>query len=309
MAVPIVIDCDPGHDDAIALWLALASPELDIRGVSAVAGNQTLSRTAQNAAQIVDVAGADEVPVGAGVGGPLLESLETAGEVHGEDGLGGTTLPPTTRDPYAEHGIDLMARVCGEADEPVTLIATGPLTNVALALRRHPDLTEQLERIVFMGGSLGEGNVSPVAEFNIYADPHAAAIVLAADVETTMVGLNVTRKAGIPAERFDEFRQMGNSIGSHTAELLTFGLEFHASRFGWDWIPVHDALAVAGVVHQNLLETERMHVAVETESDLTRGVTVCDRWGVTGNEPNVDVAVEVDASGFRSLLFDRISAY
>jgi pyrimidine-specific ribonucleoside hydrolase len=309
MATPVVLDCDPGHDDAIAMVLAAASPAIDLRAITTVAGNQTLAKTTQNALRVLTVAGRSEIPVSSGLAEPLLREPISAGEVHGESGLDGADLPEAATQAIDDHAVDVIARTAREAAEPVTLVAVGPPSNVAVAIRRYPDLVDDLERIVVMGGSLGTGNVTPAAEFNVHADPEAAAMVFDAAVPVTMVGLNVTQAARLPADRFAEVRALDNPVATMVADLLAFYLEFHRERYGWESVPLHDALAVASVADPGLIETESMAVAVETTGEHTLGATVCDRWNVTGREPNADVAVDVDTDAFLEWLTDGIASY
>lgn len=309
MTTSVVIDCDPGHDDAIALLLALASPEVEVRAVTTVAGNQTLGKTTRNARQILTVAGRTDVPVSAGLAEPILRDLRTAGFVHGESGLDGPDLPEPTTPLDDRHAVDAIADVVLGADGPVTLVPTGPLTNVGVAIRRYPALVDELERIVLMGGAYGEGNVTPAAEFNVLVDPEAAAIVFDAGVDVTMVGLDVTHAGRLAADRFDEFRAMGSDVGTLVADLLEFYAGFHREKYGWDGVPVHDACAVAEVVQPGIVEAEPMHVAVETSGDHTVGETVCDRWGATDADPNATVGLDIDAEAFHELLFEAIGSY
>jgi inosine-uridine nucleoside N-ribohydrolase len=309
MSTPIVLDCDPGHDDTIALLLAAAAPEIDLRAVTTVAGNQTLEKTTRNALRVLTVADSTDVPVAAGLARPLVREPVAAGEVHGETGLDGAELPAPAADPVADHAVDVIARQVREASTPVTLVAVGPLTNVAVAIRRHPDVVESLDRIVLMGGSLGPGNVTPAAEFNVYADPEAAAVVFDADVDVTMVGLNVTQSARFPADRFADLRALETDVGTMVADLLSFYLDFHRERYGWDSVPLHDALAVAHVAEPGVLETEPMAVSVETAGDHTRGETVCDRWGVTDRADNAAVATDVDTTAFLERIEAAIATY
>jgi pyrimidine-specific ribonucleoside hydrolase len=309
MPTPVVLDCDPGHDDAIALALAAAAPAIELRAVTTVAGNQTLEKTTYNALRVLTVLDRSEVPVAPGLAEPLLREPIAAGEVHGETGLDGADLPEPAAEASDEHAVDAIARIAREATEPVTLVAVGPLSNVAVAIRRYPDLVDALERIVVMGGSLGTGNVTPAAEFNVHVDPEAAAIVFDAAVPVTMVGLNVTQAARLPADRFDELRAIGNDVATMVADLLDFYHEFHRERYGWESVPLHDALAVAHVARPGTLETEPMAVDVETTGEHTLGATVCDRWGVTDRTPNADVALDVDTDAFLDRLVDGIASY
>ena len=252
----VLLDCDPGHDDAIALLLALASPEVELLGVTTVAGNQTLDKTTANAIRVLELAGRAEVPVAAGAERPLVRERSVAANVHGETGLDGPDLPPPQGAPVEAHAVDFLAeRLAG-----ATLVATGPLTNVALLLARHPD--EKPERLVLMGGSIAEGNVTPAAEFNIWADPEAATRVFASGLDVTMVGLDVTHRALVTTAHKEQLRAAGR-VGRFVAELLDFYGVFHRKVYGFDGSPVHDAVAVAQVIRPDLLELERLNVRVD----------------------------------------------
>jgi inosine-uridine nucleoside N-ribohydrolase len=298
---PIVLDCDPGHDDAIALLLALASPEVELLGVTTVAGNQTLEKTTANAIRILEFAGRGDVPVAAGADRPLVREPYVATFVHGESGLDGPALPPPSVRPVAGHAVDFLAEHASGA----TLVATGPLTNVALLLALHSGSAP--EHIVLMGGAIAEGNVTPAAEFNIWADPEAARRVFESRIDVTMVGLDVTHKALMTPEHADRVRGSGRT-GKLVAELFAFYHRFHADTYGLPGSPIHDAVALAHVTHPDLLETVERHVAVDCESRLCRGRTVVDLWRRTGNEPNAHVAVDVDAERFIDLLLERIAS-
>ena len=303
MTTPILIDCDPGHDDAIAILLALASPEVDLLGITTVSGNQTLDKTTANAIRVLDYVGRADVPVAAGADRPLVRERFVAAYVHGESGLNGPKLPPPSRGPDALHAVDFMA----ERIVPGTvLIPIGPLTNVALLLARHPAVAERIERIVLMGGAMAEGNVTPAAEFNIWADPEAAHRVFSSGVEVTMIGLDVTHKALMTREHAERFRA-GGRVGTMVAELFEFFSVFHRETYGSEDSPIHDAVAVAHVIWPQLVEVKRRHVEVEIQSELCRGRTVVDLWQRTGNEPNADVGVDIDADAFFALLLERIA--
>jgi inosine-uridine nucleoside N-ribohydrolase len=303
----IVLDCDPGHDDAIALLLALGSPELELLGVTTVSGNQTLEKTTANAIRVLDHLGRDEVPVAAGAPRPLVRERQVAAEVHGETGLDGPDLPPAARDPEPEHAIDWIARTLAAATSPVTLVATGPLTNVALLLARHPEVAHGLERIVLMGGAIGEGNVTPAAEFNIWADPEAARRVFSSGLDLTMVGLDVTHRALLRQADVDRLAADGRA-SRLVADLYGFYARFHRDRYGWDGAPIHDALALAHVVDSTLLETRHCGVIVDTGDEPSRGRTYVDLWDRAGWRPNCHAAVNVDAARFIELLVGRIAA-
>jgi inosine-uridine nucleoside N-ribohydrolase len=300
VSTPILLDCDPGHDDAIALLLALGSDELELRGVTVVAGNQTLEKTTANAIRVLELAGRGDVPVAVGSPRPLVRKPFVAAYVHGETGLDGPDLPPPQAEPSDQHAVDFLA----ERLEGATLVATGPLTNVALLLARYPDARP--ERIVLMGGAIAEGNVTPAAEFNIWADPEAAARIFASGLDVTMVGLDVTHQALVTAAHADQVRGAGR-VGKAVAELLDFYGVFHREVYSFDGSPVHDAVAVAHVIDPTLLELQHLNVRVDCESELCRGRTVVDVWRRSGLEPTANVAVGIDSERFLTLLLDRLS--
>ena len=299
MSTPILLDCDPGHDDAIALLLALASPELELLGVTTVAGNQTVEKTTANAIRVLELVGSD-VPVAAGAGRPLVREPYVAAYVHGETGLDGPDLPPARREPVDQHAIDFLA----ERIDGATLVATGPLTNVALLLAREE---ASPERIVLMGGAIAEGNVTPAAEFNIWADPEAAARVFSSGLDVTMVGLDVTHQALLTDEHAAGLRENGR-VGSVVADLLEFYGTFHKQVYDFEGSPIHDAVAVAQVIQPDLLELRELNVEIDRESELCRGRTVVDVWNRTGREANARVAVRIDARGFIELLLERLGS-
>ncbi len=300
-ATRILLDCDPGHDDAIALLLALASPEVELLGVTTVAGNQTLEKTTANAIRILEFAARTDIPVASGAHRPLVREPYIAKYVHGDTGLDGPDLPPAEGSPLDEHAVDFLGRQAGGA----TLVAVGPLTNVALMLARYPDARP--ERIVLMGGSIGLGNVTPAAEFNIWADPEAAARVLGSGLDVTMIGLDVTHEALMTKADADRLRATGRT-GTLVAELWEFYNRFHSKTYGFDGSPIHDAVALAHVFRPELVETVHLHVAIECGSDLTRGRTVVDLWHRTENEPNANVGVGIDGRAFIELLLERIAS-
>ncbi len=303
MATAILLDCDPGHDDAIALLLALASPELELLGVTTVAGNQTLEKTTANAIRVLDFVGRDDVPVAAGASAPLVREPYVAAYVHGESGLDGPDLPPPRREPLQQHAADFLAEQIRARKGAVTLVPTAPLTNIALLFALHPEARP--ERIVLMGGALAEGNVTPAAEFNIWADPEAAARVFASGIDLTMVGLDVTHKALFtPAHQ----QRLEGRVGEMVRALLRFYGEFHRRQYGWEGSPIHDAVAVAHVARPDLLETVDRGVKVDTGPELSRGRTYVDVWGRAGWEPNAHVAVDIRAEDFLDLLVERLNS-
>ncbi len=303
----IILDCDPGHDDAITLLLALASPELQLLGVTTVSGNQTLEKTTANAIRVVDHVGRDEIPVAAGAPRPLVRERYAAADVHGETGLDGPELAPPSRPPEPAHAIDWIAMALMANPRPVTLVATGPLTNIALFLARYPELQTKLERIVLMGGAIAEGNVTPAAEFNIWADPEAAHRVFTSGIELTMVGLDVTHQALLRPAHVERLAGAGNA-GKLVADLFGFYVQFHRRQYGWDGAPVHDAVAMAHIIDGTLLDTQHCGVTVDTGPELSRGRTYVDLWGRAAWKPNCHVAVSIDSERFLELLVERISA-
>ena len=303
MTTPILIDCDPGHDDAIALLLALASPELEILGVTTVAGNQTLEKTTANAFRVLEFAGRSEITVAAGAERPLVREPFVAAYVHGETGLDGPDLPPAQGAPVDRHAADFLADTIRERDGDVTLVPTGPLTNVALMLALHPDARPA--RIVLMGGAVAEGNVTPAAEFNIWWDPEAAARVFASGIDLTMVGLDVTHKALFTQAHVG---RLNGRVGQMVTELLGFYDMFHREVYGFDGSPIHDAVAVAQAMRPDLVETLFRNVEIDVESELCRGRTVVDLWRRTEREPNAHVGVDIDADAFLELLVERINS-
>jgi inosine-uridine nucleoside N-ribohydrolase len=295
----VILDCDPGHDDAIALLLGLASPELDLVGVTTVHGNQTLDKTTNNALRVLALVGRADVPVAAGADRPLVRELHVAAHVHGESGLDGPELPERASEPVAQHAVDFLVE---HVTPETVLVPTGPLTNVALALERGI----RPSRIVLMGGAIAEGNMTPAAEFNIWADPEAAARVFASGLDVTMVGLDVTHAALLTPPWAERFRAAGR-IGTFVAELVEFFKRYHQRTYGWDGAPIHDAVALAHVIADGIVTTERMNVEIETESELCLGRTVADRWHRTDRPPNAHVGVGVDADAFLGLLLERIT--
>jgi inosine-uridine nucleoside N-ribohydrolase len=304
VSTKIVIDCDPGHDDAMAILLALASPEVELIGVTTVAGNQTLDKTTRNALVTLEVGGQADIPVAAGAEGPLSRELRTAAHVHGETGLDGPELPKPQAQPVAEHAADFLAELI---DPGTVLVPMAPLTNIALLLERHPEVREHIERIVWMGGAIGEGNVTPAAEFNAFVDPEAASLVFASGIPITMIGLDVTHKALFTRAHAEELRASGRA-GRFVAELSDFFQRFHERSYGFEGSPIHDAMAVAHVIDPTLVTTRRANIAVETSSTLCDGRTVVDLRGVTGSPQNADVGVDVDAERFLELLVSRIGS-
>jgi len=307
--IPVLIDCDPGQDDALALLLALASPELDVLGVTAVAGNQTVGKTTANALRVLELAGRTDIRVAAGAEGPLSGQLVVAADAHGETGLDGVDLPPASTEPVPGHANEFLAACLEASDTPVTLVALGPLTNVAVLLEEHGGAASRIERIVLMGGAIHEGNQTAAAEFNIWVDPEAAARVFESDLDVTMVGLDVTNKAVLTSADADSIRDTG-PVGAAAAAMLDFYLGFYNEAYRHGGAPIHDAVALAHVFRPDLITVEDRLVEVDTSDGICRGRTVVDmRRRTSGPEPNAHVAVDIDAEGFRSLLLGRLGAF
>jgi inosine-uridine nucleoside N-ribohydrolase len=304
---PLVLDCDPGHDDMVAILLAAGSPAIDLRAITTVAGNGTLQQTTRNALLTCTHAGIRDVPVAAGCDGPLLGALHTAGDVHGASAMDGADLGEPDVTAVDTHAIDLLAGVLRDATAPVTVVATGPLTNVALLLRRFPQLRAAIGEIVVMGGSIGAGNWRPLAEFNIFVDPEAAHVVFSSGLPVTMCGLDVTHQALATEDVLDGLRALGTPLAATVVELLGFFAEQYRRIWGFPAAPVHDPVAVARVIDPGVVRCVPAHVAIELAGTHTRGATVVDRYGVTGEEPNAQVAVELDHAGFWGLVHDAVA--
>jgi inosine-uridine nucleoside N-ribohydrolase len=293
---------DPGHDDAVAIMLACGAPGLDLLAVTTVAGNVPLQKTTNNALRVLSLIGRTDVPVAAGAAAPLARPLHTAENIHGESGLAGPEIPDPSFEPDERGAVEVIADTVRGSPEPVTLVPVGPLTNVALFFREYPELKGRIAHVSLMGGSIGLGNTTPAAEFNVYVDPEAAREVFDSGLPITMSGLDVTHRADAgPAER-ERLRSLGR-VGAFVAELLEYFAGTYERLYGFDAPPLHDAVAVAAVLEPALLQTRPMRVDVECESELTRGETVCDFYGVTGKSPNAEVGVGLDREGFFGLLY------
>jgi pyrimidine-specific ribonucleoside hydrolase len=299
---PVILDVDPGHDDAVAIMLACAAPNLDLLAVTTVAGNVPLEKTTRNTLRVLSLIGRTDLPVAAGASSPLRRLLHTAENIHGESGLDGPEIPDPSLEPDERGAAHLIADTIRDAPEPVTLIPTGPLTNVATFLREHPDLKERIARISLMGGSIGLGNTTPAAEFNVYVDPEAAREVFESGLPITMSGLDVTHQAGAGSAERKNLRSLGRT-GGVAAQLLQVFAGTYERIYGFDSPPLHDPVAVAAVLEPRVLKTRPMRVDIECESELTRGETVCDFYGVSGKPPNAEVGVELDREGFFDLLY------
>ena len=304
----IIIDTDPGQDDAIAILLALASPEeIEVLGITAVAGNVPLALTSKNARIVCELAGRTDIPVHAGCAEPLRRKLVTAEHVHGQTGLNGPVLPDPSM-PLAEgHAVDFLVDTL-RAQSGVTLCALGPLTNVASALQRAPDIASRLERIVLMGGAYFEvGNITPTAEFNIYVDPEAAEIVMKSGCEIVIHPLDVTHKALVTRARNAAFHALGNRAGIAVSQMTDYFERFDIEKYGSEGAPLHDPCVIAWLIRPELFSGRHVNVEIETASALTLGMTVADWWGVSDRAPNATFMGDVDADGYFALLTERLA--
>lgn len=305
----IIIDTDPGQDDALAILLALASPELDILGIIGVAGNVPLDLTIRNIRVVCELAGRSDVAVYAGSDKPLKRELVTAEHVHGATGLDGVDLPDPTMKLQSQHGVEfLVEAVMNHPKNSITLCMLGPLTNLARALQLEPQIAPRLRELVMMGGGFFEGgNITPAAEFNIFVDPEAAKAVLESGIQVTMLPLDCTHQTLTTAPRIAAFRAMDNKVGEACAGWLEFFERFDEDKYGTDGGPLHDPNVIAYLLKPEIYNSRFINVAVETESPLTLGMTVADWWRVTDSNPNVTYVRDVDANAFYELLLERIA--
>lgn len=305
----IIIDTDPGQDDAVAILLALASPELDILGITTVAGNVPLELTKVNARKVCELAGRPEVKVFAGCDAPLSRALVTAEHVHGKTGLDGIDLPDPAMPLQDQHAVDfIIDTLRAAAPQSVTLCPLGPLTNIATALQRAPDIKAAIQEIVLMGGAYFEvGNITPAAEFNIYVDPEAAEIVFKSGIPLVVVPLDVTHQVLTTATRVAPYRAMTGAVGQAFVGWLDFFERFDKEKYGSDGAPLHDPCVIAYLLRPELFSGRQINVEIETQSALTLGMTVADWWRVTDRKANALFLRDVDAEGFFALLAERIA--
>lgn len=308
-AQSLIIDTDPGQDDAVAILLALASPEINLLGITTVAGNVPLPLTEVNARKICDLAGRQDIPVFAGLSRPLIRSLVTAEHVHGRTGLDGPDLPPPETPLQHQHAVDFIIKtVRREPEGSVTIAPIGPLSNIAMALQRAPDIAPRIQQIILMGGGCFEGgNITPAAEFNIHVDPHAAAVVFGAGIPITMMPLDVTHKALTTERRTEALRALGNRTGIAVAEMLQFFERFDEAKYGSEGGPLHDPCTIAWMIAPEIFSGRHCNVEIETVSELTMGMTVIDWWQVSGRPHNAFVVGDLDADAFFALITSRLA--
>ena len=302
----IILDCDPGHDDALAIMLATASPELELLGVTTVAGNTLMENATRNALIVLDMVNRADIPVHAGCDRPRVRELRTAASMHGDGGLDGPVPPAPSRSADSPDAVGFIENVLRTATEPITLVATGPLTNMARVVTELGELHHNIKELVFMGGAIGLGNWTPAAEFNILVDPEAADIVMSSDLKKTMIALEVTHEAWLDDSHANELRGSG-ACGDFVAQLLDHFVGFHQDRFGWPGAPIHDAVTIAYLIDPSLVTTIFTNVTVETQSELTLGRTVVDVYSVTDKPANTHVGTHIDRDRFVTLLMTRLA--
>ncbi|MFT8424635.1 MAG: pyrimidine-specific ribonucleoside hydrolase RihA [Liquorilactobacillus sp.] len=306
----IIIDCDPGHDDALALVMAVAAPDLDILAVTTSAGNQTPDKTLNNAMRMLTLLKQRNIPVAGGNKKPLMQDLIVAENVHGETGLDGAVLPDPDFMPAKIPAVQLIAETLSSAAEPVTLVVTGPMTNIALFLQIYPQLKTKIAQIVFMGGAMNTGNYTPSSEFNIAVDPESAKIVINSGLPLVMAGLNLTHQAQIYQEEIENIRKIDNEVAHSTAGQLDFyGIYYGQDKWGFKGIPLHDPCTIAWLQHPEYFEGADYHVDVEVAGTLTRGETVVDRFNLLNLPKNVHVLTTVQRQKFIQLLTDAIASF
>ncbi|MEE6726135.1 pyrimidine-specific ribonucleoside hydrolase RihA [Pediococcus acidilactici] len=306
----IILDCDPGHDDALAMMLAIASPSIDLTAVTTSAGNQTPEKTLNNALRLLTLMGQENIPVAGGNHAPLVKTLETAGNVHGKSGLDGATLPEPAITPSSLTAIELMAKTIENSEEPITLVVTGPMTNAALFLRVYPELFHKLDKVIYMGGAMGLGNWTPSVEFNIFVDPEAANIVMNAGVPLVMVPLNVTHKAQILKSEIEEINKIDNEVAHAFYGLLNFFEKYHETpKWGFKGAPLHDPCTIAWLINPQMFQSRLMNVDVELQGKLTTGETVCDYYELTNKPKNTEVLLDIDRKKFIQLIMNSLKIF
>lgn len=303
--IPLILDCDPGHDDALAIILAAHNPALRLIGITTVSGNGGIKKVTLNARRVATLANLN-LPIAEGSGKPILGAVEEATDIHGESALDGAELPEPKIELSELHAVDLIAKLLKESTEKVTIVATGPLTNVALFLKMYPQLKEKVREIVFMGGSATRGNRTPYAEFNIWMDPEAADVVLRSGLPLTMCGLDVTHQALVTPEIFARLEKMGTQVSRTIIGLLKFFAKTYDEVFEMPDPPLHDPVAVALLIDRSVVRTKKVNVQVELIGSLTRGATVVDLHNRLGEQANCEVALELDFDLFWKMMLEAI---
>lgn len=305
----IILDCDPGHDDAIAILLAAHHPEIELLAITTVAGNQSVEKTTHNTLKVCSLANIRDVPIAMGMDRPLVRPAKHAPDIHGESGMDGPNIPEPTIELAHQHAVDLLIDLLMNSNGDITLVPTGPLTNIAAAIRQQPAIIPKIKAISLMGGAIGFGNVTPAAEFNIHTDPEAAAIVFGCGRPITMVPLEVTHQALATEDVTTRLRAAQRPVATFAADLLVFFANTYRTVFGFPAPPVHDPCAVAAVIDPTLLQAHPMHVAIETNGEWTSGRTVCDVYGTLGKEPNARVGYALQVERFWDMVISTILTY
>ena len=304
----IILDCDPGHDDAIALMMSAKHPSLELLGVTIVAGNPTLEKTLVNGLNVCQKLGLS-VPVYAGMKRPIMRQQIVAADIHGESGLDGHVFDPLTKKPEPEHAVSYLIRTLIASEGDITLVAVGPLSNVAVAMRMEPGIVSKIREIVLMGGAYGTGNVTPSAEFNIYADPEAARVVFTSGVPIVMMGLDLTNQTVCTADVIERMRNTGNRAGALFADIMSFTLKTQAEVYGLAGGPVHDATCIGYLIDPGCITTKDMYVEIDVNEGPCYGRTVCDELGITGKTPNAKVGTRIDTPRFWDRVEECIRRY
>jgi inosine-uridine nucleoside N-ribohydrolase len=305
----IILDCDPGHDDAIAILLAAHHPNIELLAITTVGGNQTVTKTANNALKVCSLANIQTVPIAKGMDRPLVRAPRHAAHIHGESGLDGPNVPEARLKLVSEHAVDLLIDLLLHSDGDITLVPTGPLTNIAMAMLREPAIIPKIQAISLMGGAVGQGNITPAAEFNIWVDPEAASIVFQCGRPVTMIPLEVTHRALATEQVITRLRSANRTTANFAADLLLFFADRYRAVFGFAAPPVHDPCAVARVIDPELVPTSSMHVDIEVKGEFTAGRTVCDTYRVLGEPANIQVGQDLNVERFWDMVIDTLISY
>ena len=304
----IILDCDPGHDDAVAIMLAAINPKIELLGITVVAGNQKLEKTVNNALKVCNHLNLD-VPVYSGMSRPMIREQLIADDIHGETGLDGPKFEELKIKAEDKHAVNFIIDTLMNSDEKITLVPTGPLTNIGMAIRFEPRIIEKINRIVLMGGSYQLGNMTPAAEFNILADPDAAHIIFSSGVKVVMMGLDLTRQASATKEVVEKIKSLNNKASKLFVDLMEFFAASQKNVFGWSAPPVHDPTTIAYIIDPECIEVKPMFCEIELWSERSYGRTLCDYFGILKKEPNVDVAVKLDFDRFWNLIYENLKLY
>jgi len=304
----IILDCDPGHDDAVAIMLAAINPKIELLGITVVAGNQKLEKTVNNTLKVCNHLNLD-VPVYSGMSRPMIREQLIADDIHGETGLDGPKFEELKIKAEDKHAVNFIIDTLMNSDEKVTLVPTGPLTNIGMAIRFEPRIIEKINRIVLMGGSYQLGNMTPAAEFNILADPDAAHIVFSSGVKIVMMGLDLTRQASATKEVVEKIKSLNNKASKLFVDLMEFFAASQKNVYGWSAPPVHDPTTIAYIIDPECIEVKPMFCEIELWSERSYGRTLCDYFGILKKEPNVDVAIKLDFDKFWNLVYENLKLY